>query len=133
MSRRQRDCGPNEIRQRSNGNSQEEGWPILDLDKHPSVAHHNHRRVVAFRSAKVALWPQRPTRQPSFYFSTCSSIFFRFSYTPRTVLRRNNFRRQPACPKPIHPNSKGLEQWKQMETTRPKTEFSLTGPRHAKH
>jgi hypothetical protein len=68
-----------------------------------------------------------------FTFSTRSSVFFIFSYTPHTLLRRNNFRRQPACPKPIHPNSKGLEQWKQMETTSPKTKFSLTGPRHAKH
>jgi hypothetical protein len=101
-----------------NGNSQEEGWPILDLDISPSVAHHNHRprrplslrENVAFRSAKVALWPQRPTRQPSFSFFDLLLLFFRFSYTPRTVLRRNNFRRQPVCPEPIHPNSKGLEQ-----------------------
>jgi hypothetical protein len=36
------------------------------------------------------------------------------SYTLRTTLRRNNFRRPPICPKPIHSFLKPPEQWKQF-------------------
>jgi hypothetical protein len=48
-------------------------------------------------------------------------LFLRFSYTPRTVLRRNNFRRQPVCPKPIHPNFKGSGTMKTNGNNSPKS------------
>jgi hypothetical protein len=87
------------------GHSQAQGWPLLDLDKHQSVAHHNHRP----RCGRTA----RPDSRV-LSLSTLSYDFRENSYTPRTTLRRNNFRHRQVDPKPIHSFLKPLEQWKQL-------------------
>jgi hypothetical protein len=84
-------------------------------------------RVVAFRFAKVALWPQRPTPQPSFFLFDFFARFLRkVLYTMYIVAPQQLPSPAGISPTAYVPQSKipkGLEQWKHWKQLAPKPSF----------